>query len=44
MLKTTNLTVTEIGYHTGFDSPFYFSRLFKKKFGVSPKSLRASHI
>ncbi|MEC3880480.1 AraC family transcriptional regulator [Parapedobacter sp. 10938] len=43
LLKTTHLTVTEIGYHTGFDSPFYFSRLFKKKFGVSPKSLRASH-
>ena len=43
LLKTTTLTVTEIGYHTGFDSPFYFSRLFKKKFGVSPKFLRESH-
>lgn len=42
LLKTTHLTVTEIGYHTGFDSPFYFSRLFKKKFGISPKTLRGS--
>src|SRR5690606_19619005 len=42
LLKTTHLTVTEIGYHTGFDSPFYFSRLFKKKFGISPKMLRNS--
>jgi len=40
LLATTRLTVTEIGYHTGFDSPFYFSRLFKKKFGISPKVLR----
>lgn len=44
LLRNTNLSVKEIGYHTGFDSPFYFSRLFKKKFGVSPKTLRASHI
>ena len=43
LLKTTRLTVTEIGYHTGFDSPFYFSRLFKKKFGISPKALRNPH-
>src|SRR5690606_38100949 len=40
--KNTGLTITEIGYHTGFDSPYYFSRLFKKKFGVSPKTFRAA--
>lgn len=42
LLKNTGLTITEIGYHTGFDSPYYFSRLFKKKFGVSPKTFRAT--
>ncbi|MFC3198869.1 helix-turn-helix domain-containing protein [Parapedobacter deserti] len=40
LLKSTKLTVKEIGYYTGFDSPYYFSRLFKKKFGVSPKIFR----
>lgn len=40
LLRTTNLPVSEIGYQTGFESPFYFSRLFKKKFGQSPKFLR----
>ncbi|MGK6350025.1 helix-turn-helix domain-containing protein [Parapedobacter sp. DT-150] len=40
LLKSTSLTVQEIGYHTGFESPYYFSRLFKKKFGVSPKGFR----
>lgn len=40
LLKSTNMTIKEIGYHTGFDSPYYFSRLFKAKFGVSPKAFR----
>ncbi|WP_033565348.1 helix-turn-helix transcriptional regulator [Sphingobacterium sp. SYP-B4668] len=40
LLRTTRLSITEVGYQTGFDSPFYFSRLFKKKFGLSPKNLR----
>ncbi|WP_257669778.1 helix-turn-helix domain-containing protein [Parapedobacter tibetensis] len=40
LLKNTNLSVKEIGYHTGFDSPYYFSRAFKGKFGVSPKIFR----
>lgn len=41
LLKTTRLSIKEIGYHIGFDSPYYFSRLFKEKFGVSPKVFRA---
>ncbi|MEC5142922.1 AraC family transcriptional regulator [Chitinophaga sp. 212800010-3] len=41
LLKNTTLSIKEIGYHTGFESPYYFSRLFKKKFGVSPKAFRA---
>ncbi|SEL63425.1 helix-turn-helix domain-containing protein [Parapedobacter koreensis] len=40
LLKSTNMTIKEIGYHTGFDSPYYFSRLFKAKFGLSPKVFR----
>ncbi|HEY4205563.1 MAG TPA: AraC family transcriptional regulator [Puia sp.] len=40
LLNTTNLNVTEVAYSLGFDSVFYFSRLFKKKNGISPKSYR----
>jgi len=40
LLSTTNLNITEIAYHLGFQSVFHFSKLFKKKHGVSPKSYR----
>lgn len=40
LLSTTHLNVTEVAYNLGFDSVFYFSKLFKKKNGVSPKSYR----
>jgi len=41
LLNSTNLNVTEVAYNLGFESVFYFSKLFKKKNGVSPKSYRA---
>ncbi|HEY0271863.1 MAG TPA: AraC family transcriptional regulator [Chitinophaga sp.] len=40
LLSTTSLSVNEVAYYTGFESIFYFSRLFKKKNGISPKSYR----
>jgi AraC-like DNA-binding protein len=40
LLNTTHLNVTEVAYQLGFESVFYFSKLFKKKNGVSPKSYR----
>ncbi|QNL48204.1 AraC family transcriptional regulator [Olivibacter sp. SDN3] len=40
LLSSTNLTINEIAYKTGFGSIFYFSRLFKKKNGRSPKAFR----
>lgn len=40
LLENTTLAIKEIGYHIGFDSPFYFSRLFKEKYGVSPRHWR----
>lgn len=36
MLSEGKLTVKEISYKLAFDNPYYFSRLFKKKTGVSP--------
>ena len=41
-LILTNDTVNEICYSVGFNDPFYFSKLFKKSFNVSPKEYRKS--
>lgn len=43
LLQNTLLNIDEIAYQTGFDSPFYFSKLFKKKNGKSPLSYRKDH-
>lgn len=40
LLRNTSLSIKEIGYHTGFESPYYFSRIFKERFGVSPKTFK----
>ncbi len=39
-LSYTDLTVKEISYRMGFQDPLYFSRLFKKYMGVSPKTYK----
>ncbi|MFI3296046.1 MAG: helix-turn-helix transcriptional regulator [bacterium] len=41
-LSTTTLSVSEISYSLGFEYPHYFSRLFKKRVGVSPKEYRTA--
>ena len=40
LLTSTALNINEVASHTGFESVFYFSKLFKKKNGVSPRSYR----
>jgi AraC-like DNA-binding protein len=40
MLKETNLLVSEVAYKTGFESEFYFSRIFKKKMEIKPSDYR----
>ncbi|WP_218048676.1 helix-turn-helix domain-containing protein [Curvivirga aplysinae] len=40
LLLANNTTVSEVAYKLGFEYPQYFSRLFKKKIGVSPKEFR----
>lgn len=41
MLLSTDRSVTEITYLCGFNDLFYFSKLFKQKYGVSPMKYRA---
>ena len=40
MLKNTDMQVREIAETVGFDDPFYFCRVFSKKFGISPQKYR----
>jgi len=42
MLSTTELSVSEIAYHLGFEHPQSFHRLFKNRTSVSPLEFRAS--
>lgn len=42
LLQTTPLPVAVIGQQTGYDDQLYFSRVFKKRVGVSPSEYRKS--
>jgi len=37
VMHTQKCNVSEVGFHIGIDDPYYFSRLFKKQMGVSPR-------
>lgn len=39
-LRHGNLTISEIATRLGYESVFYFSRLFKRKLGVAPSAYR----
>jgi AraC-like DNA-binding protein len=40
LLLIKSMTVKEIAFELNFDTPFYFSRLFKEKTGFSPQGFR----
>ena len=40
MLETTDKSVSEIAYDTGFSAPSYFAKCFKDEYGVSPGEIR----
>ena len=44
LLIETNSTISEIGYKVGITDPLYFSKLFKKAYGISPKEYRTLHL
>ena len=39
-LKISNLTCTEICYRSGFQTPAYFCKYFKSKYGLTPDAYR----
>lgn len=40
LLRKTDYSITKIAYEIGFDSPSYFTQVFKKSFNISPKNYR----
>lgn len=42
LLKTTSLSVLEISMAVGYDNASFFHRLFRKKYGVTPRKYRIS--
>lgn len=43
LLTSTKLSVAEIGAQCGYQDPLYFSRIFKKYVGVSPREYREQY-
>ncbi len=43
ILLNPNKSVSEVAYELGFEYPQYFSRLFKKKEGLSPSEYREKY-
>lgn len=40
LLKTTELSISEIAFTVGFNDPDYFTYVFHKETGFSPKKYR----
>ena len=40
LLRTTNMPINEVGFEVGFQSHYYFSKLFKEKSGQTPSDWR----
>ena len=40
LLRTTSLSISDIGKHSGYPDPFYFSRVFKKNLQMTPSEYR----
>lgn len=42
LLRQKDLTISEIAYQTGFSDPAYFTKMFSRAFGRSPRHYRSS--
>lgn len=41
--RAQSLSIAEVAYRCGFLDPGYFTRLFRKRFGITPREWRAGH-
>lgn len=41
--RFAGLPISEVAYRTGFLDPGYFTRLFRKRFGITPREWRGGH-
>ncbi|WEK48006.1 MAG: AraC family transcriptional regulator [Candidatus Andeanibacterium colombiense] len=41
--RAQGLSIGEVAYRSGFLDPGYFARLFRKRFGITPREWRAGH-
>ena len=44
LLKTTNLTISEVSFQAGFKDPSYFTRKFKAAYNMTPSIFRESGV
>lgn len=44
LLRNTNLSIIDVSMSTGFDDQSYFTKVFKKSKGMTPKAYRAANI
>ena len=42
LLLSSDMSVAQIAYETGFSDPLYFSRIFRKRCGASPEMFRST--
>ena len=40
LIQESNLTLAEVAFRSGFESEFYFSRIFKQKMNYNPSEVR----
>ncbi|MEG0501781.1 MAG: helix-turn-helix transcriptional regulator, partial [Cellulosilyticaceae bacterium] len=40
MIRNTELTIKEIGINIGYEDPNYFTKIFRKKIGITPSEYR----
>lgn len=43
MLSSTNLSISAVAFVCGFNDPLYFSKLFSKKYKITPSEYRTSN-